>query len=366
MSECPHLLVSSGLHAGASVVLSEGHELKIGSANGADLILADHGVAAHHATVSLIGNRLVLHAVAGRVTVFGRAIKTGAQTQVRYGATFGVGETRLQFTNSGLLSAETTLQAELAWLLRHAPLAWLRRRLTTLPGWVWAALATVPLVLAAVYWLGLLAPHSPQRPRTALLDQAAYRDVRVSAEKETGRRVYEGYVQTVGELGALSLDARAQGGLPVLHVNVIDVMQEQLSDFLDKYYRGAQLRAAEPGAFVVSPPGAEAYLSPDSWDYARLERQARAQIEGLRILRFTGHDHESGPARIPLEAVGLNLLSTRHGAWLVDPQGMRYFSGAHTPAGRITSIAKCSATVVRDDGSVYLLVANRTERDGPC
>lgn len=365
MSDFPRLLVASGLHAGASIALSEGHLLKVGSGSGADLILADPGVAPHHATVSLSGKRLLLQAESDGVTVFGRTLKSGAHTLLNHGASFGLGDIRLQFDQGEPLVEGTSLRAERAWLLRHAPLAWLLKRITTLPRLVWFALAVIALALAAAYALNLYAPP-PLRPHAPLLEQPAYRHVHVRTEKETGRRIYEGYVQGVGELGALSLDARAQGGAPVLRVAAIDVMQEQLSDFLDKYYRGAQLSAAEPGVFVATPPAADAYLLPESWDYARLDRLARAQIEGLKAVRFAGHENDSGPVRIPLEALGLNLLSTSHTAWLADAQGARYFAGARIPLGKITRIAGCGATVTRDDGSVYLLTVNRAAKTGPC
>ncbi|WP_322062493.1 FHA domain-containing protein [Paraburkholderia sp. J63] len=365
MNDSPRLLVASGLHAGASIALPEGHALKIGNGSGVDLILADAGVAPHHATVSLSGKRLLVHAVSDGVTVFGRILKSGTNTLLHHGASFGLGEARLQFNHGEPFKEGTSLRAERAWLLRHAPLAWLLKRFATLPRLVWFALAATALALAVAYGLKLYAPRPP-RPHAPLLEQPAYRQVHVRTEKETGRRVYEGYVQSVGELGALSLDARAQGGAPVLRVAVIDVMQEQVNDFLDKYYRGAQLRAAGPGVFVATPPAADAYLAPESWDYARLDRLARAQIEGLKALRFAGHENDSGPVRIPLEALGLNLLSTSHTAWLADAQGTRYFAGARLPLGKITGIAGCGATVTRDDGSVYLLTVNRAAKASPC
>ena len=365
MNDAPRLLVANGLHAGASITLSEGHALKIGSEGGADLILADPGVAPHHATASLSGNRLLLSAVSDGVTVFGRTLKAGTHTLLHHGAAFGLGEIRLRFSQGEAISEKTSERAERAWLLRHAPLAWLRKRIATLPRLVWFVVAVAPFALALVYGMNLYAPR-PQRMHTPLLEQPAWRHVQVRTEKEAGRRVYEGYVQSVGELGALSLDARAQGGAPVLRVAVIDVMQEQLSDFLDKYYRGAQLRAAEPGVFIATPPATDGYLAAESWDYARLDRMARSQIEGLRAVRFAGHEHDTGPVRIPLEALGLNLLSTAHAAWLADAQGARYFAGARMPLGKISRLTGCGATVIRDDGTTYLLTANRAAKAGSC
>ena len=365
MNEYPRLFVTTGLHAGASVALSEGHDLRIGSASGADLILADAGIASHHATVRLRAGRLALIAASEGVCVFGRPLRIDVPALLRHGATFSLSETLLQFSNGEPLTEQVAQQAERAWLFTHAPLAWLRKRCATLPRRTWIALAGALLVPALLSCLNLFAPQPPAS-QTALLEQPAFRHVHLRVDKETGRRFYAGYVQTAGELGALSLAVRAQGQVDIMRVAVIDAMQEQLSDFLDKYYRGARIEAAEPGAFVATPPAADAYLLPESWDYGRLGRLAREQIDGLQSLRFAGHENNSGPVQIPLEALGLNIISTPHAAWLADLQGTRYFVGARIPIGKITRIAPCGATVVRDDGSVYSLSASRTDPAGPC
>lgn len=362
MSEYPRLLVTTGMHAGASVVLAEGQDLRIGNASGADLILADPGIASHHATVRLRARRLTLTAVSEGVCVFGRALRIEVPALLRHGATFSLGDTVLQFSNGEPLTEKVAQQAERAWLFTHAPLTWMCKRCATLPRRTWAALAAALFVPVLLHCLSLFSPQ-PLASQTALLDQPAFRHVRMRVDKETGRRVYAGYVQSAGELGALSLAIRAQGPADVMRVAVIDAMQGQLSDFLDKYYRGARIEAAEPGAFVATPPAADGYLLPESWDYGRLGRLAREQIDGLQSLRFAGHEKDSGPVRIPFEALGLNIISTPHAAWLTDLQGTRYFVGARIPIGKITRIAPCSATVVRDDESVYSLSANRA---GPC
>ncbi|WP_322094056.1 FHA domain-containing protein [Paraburkholderia bannensis] len=358
MSDHPRLVVLNGLHAGANTTLSDDQPLKIGYAADCDLILADEGLAAHHVTIAVNGKSLLVQAASSGVTVFGSILKNGARTFVSHGAIFALCEVRLQFSNGEPVTDADEEHAERAWLLRHAPLAWLRKRLTALPRGLWFALAAMPLVLALAHGLHLLTQRLPPHSRTALLEQPAFRYVTARADKKAGQRVYEGYVQTVSELAALSLAASAQGSTPVLRVAVLDVMQEQLGDFLDKYYRGATLRAGKPGAFVAVPPSTDAYLTPQSWDYARVERLARAEIDGLQSLRFSGHEHDSGPVRIPLEALGLNLLSTRHSAWLADAQGTRYFAGARLPIGRIARIEKCGAEIIEDDNSVYVLTAN--------
>ncbi|WP_250493341.1 FHA domain-containing protein [Caballeronia sp. GAWG1-1] len=360
------LFVASGLHAGASIALTADRDLQIGSAADADLILLDTGIAPHHASVRLHGNRLELRAAHADIAIFGKALKVGARTQLRHGATFRLGETALQFSNGAPPTEQAMKSAESAWLLAHAPFTWLRRKCARIPRYQWLAIAVVPLGCALLYSLNTLVPR-PSEKRSSPLDEPAFRNVRQRADQTTGARVYEGYVQTAADLGAVSLVARARGGAVRVRVAVIDSMREQLSDFLDKYYRGVRLRAGErPGVFVATLPAADAYLQPESWDYARVDRLAQGQVDGLEALRFDGHENNSGPVRVPLEALGLNLLNSPHAAWLADQQGARYFAGAHLSIGRIERIDPCGASVIRDDGSIYVLIAQRTSLGKSC
>jgi hypothetical protein len=365
MNALPRIFVTSGLHAGASVPLTVDHDLEIGSDGAADLILADARVAPHHARAQLQGQRLVLIASSDGVTVFGHKLKAGARTLLNHGATFCLGETSLLFSGNDYPSEQSTKDAETAWLLTHAPLAWLRRRCDRVPKYVWIAAAATPLAVALLVRLNPFGPAAGSPPAT-VLDRPAFGYVHAEVDKTSGMRIYEGYVQTPADLAALSLAARARDKSVSVRVFVTQNIQEQLGDLLDQYYRGAQLQAAAPGVFVVTLPADGAHLKPDSWDYALVARAAQARIDGLRALKFAGHKLDGEPVRIPLETFGLNLVTSPHAAWLADTRGTRYFTGGRMPIGRIERIRACGATILRDDGSTYDLTTQRTESGKAC
>ncbi|SAK61847.1 hypothetical protein AWB80_02716 [Caballeronia pedi] len=364
MSGVARLYVTQGLHAGASIALLNDREVVIGGDGEAGLVLVDAGVKPHHATVRLQGDRLVLRTVSDSVVVFAHTLGAGRKTLLRHGASFRIGEAALLFSNGAQMTDRDAERAELAWLFTHAPLAWLRRRCARVPRYGRVVLMFAPFALASLFVMDLLTPPTPVA-QSSLLEKPAFRNVRVGTDQTTGTRLYEGYVQTPADLGALALEARAQGVAANVRVAVIDNMQEQLSDFLDLYYRGAQLSAADPGTFIATPPASAGYLQAESWDYARIARLAQSQVEGLKALRFAGHENEAGPVRVPMEALGLNLVSSPHTAWLADRQGVRYFAGARVAIGRIQRIGRCNATVIRDDGSIYDLIT-RTDEGKSC
>ncbi|ACD19578.1 FHA domain-containing protein [Paraburkholderia phytofirmans] len=359
------IIVTGGIHAGASVLLSDSHDLTIGSGEGASLLLADDGIAPHHATIRLTGNRLKLTALHDGVSVFGYPLASGKTTVLMCGASFMVGDAQLQFSGRDLLTPDVMRNAELAWLMTHAPLAYISKR------WTHTSRGAKLLLLTLMASAGLgslwriYGPHELERTLPRL--DGPFRFVTVREDVKTHAYVYEGYVMSSSELASLAANARRDTRSPVIRVIVVEQMKEQLVDFLQKYYRDAQVRPDEPGSFTVSPPAEEAYAVPESWDYKRVTRLARESINGLRTLRFEGHVADQGPVRVPLQAIGMNLAHSAHGAWLVDQQGVRYFTGARLPLGRIASISNCTVKIVRnDDGATYEFFAEGAENARTC
>jgi len=174
-------------------------------------------------------------------------------------------------------------------------------------------------------------------------------------------------VQSYADLSALAIAARRGARTPVLRVIVIDQLRDQLQAFLDRYYRASQIQAVQPGTFAVTTPPADGYLQPESWDYARIARLARVEINGLNALTFAGQPVSGGPVRVPLESIGMNLMRSSHGAWLVDQQGGMYFAGSRLKIGKLTRISECVAEVVRDDdGSVYEFFVKDAQPGNKC
>jgi hypothetical protein len=360
------IVVTGGIHAGASVLLSDGHDLSIGSGEAVDLVLIDEGVAAHHATIRLDGEKLMLVAKEEGVSVFGHPLRVGRSTELRYGGSFVLGAATLQFSGRDALTPRATRKAELAWLLVHAPMAYAARRATTLPLPARAGFSVLALLLVGAVAWQVASPFLATKPAREP-ENPAFRFVRTRVDAKTGMPVYEGYVQSYADLSALAIAARKGARTPVLRVIVIDQLRDQLQAFVDKYYRGAQLQAANPGAFAVATPPADGYLQPESWDYARVARLARAEINGLNEVTFVGHPVSEGAVRVPIESIGMNLMRSPHGSWLVDQQGGMYFAGSRLKIGKLARISECVAQVVRDDdGSVYEFFVKDAEDSGRC
>ncbi len=345
------IVVMDGVHTGASVVLPADRPLRIGSGGDADLMVIDEGVEPLHVTVELRGTALALVAHHAKVAVFGRPALPGRRVMLERGAWFSAGVVTFQFSGPEAPGATMARDAERAYLLRHAPLVYLAKRWSDASPVTKAMVFGTPFALVLLTWIASN-QWSDAPPATRPND--AFRLVTTHIDPKSGGLVYEGYVQSPADLAALTASAWSRKRALVMRVIVLDQLQEEVGEFLARYYRGAEVHTAEPGTFTATLPVVQGFLSPESWDYARVARLARAEISGLGGLTFPGHAQQGERVRVPLEALGLNLLASRHAVWLTDAQGVRYFQGARLPIGRITRISACSADVTRDDdGSIY-------------
>ncbi|WCM20964.1 FHA domain-containing protein [Paraburkholderia bryophila] len=351
MTADAQIVVMDGVHTGASMVLSAGQPLQIGSGGDADLIVIDDGVEPLHATVELQDGTLSLVAQHDGVAVFGRPVAPGRHVRMQRGAWFSVAAVTFRFAGRDTPGPALARNAERAYLLRHEPLGYVAKRWSDAAPVTKATALGVPIAFAMLAWLGSSSPSVEPRLKR---HQETFRLVTTHVDTKTGALVYEGYVQSATDLAALTAHAWSRQRAPVMHVFVLAQLQEQVGEFLARYYRGAELSATQPGAFNARLPDVHGFLSPDAWDYARVARLARAEISGLRELAFPGHAQQGERVRVPLDALGLNLLTSRHAAWLTDAQGVRYFVGARLPIGRVSRLSACAAEVTRDDdGSIY-------------
>ncbi|WP_233868886.1 FHA domain-containing protein [Paraburkholderia adhaesiva] len=359
------ITVTGGIHAGASVLLSDGHDMMIGNEDDANIVLVDESIVAHHATICLNGNLLKLTAHHDGVRVFGHALAPGKTTVLRQGASFTVGDAQIQFSGRDLLTPDEVRSAELAWLMAHAPVAYVAKRWALTSRGVKLTLMIALISAAAGVMWQMYGPHDVGSEAPKL--DGAFRFVTVREDPKTHAYVYDGYVSTARDLSSLAAIVRRDTCASVMRVVVVDQMKEQVADFLTRYYRGAQIKAGAPGTFTIIPPAEEGYLLPESWDYARVARLAYESINGLRELAFEGHAENTSPVRAPIGAIGMNLARSAHGSWLVDAQGVRYFAGAQLALGKITDISGCTVTIVRnDDGTPYVLSAQTGKDNKKC
>lgn len=91
------LRIVSGLHAGASRPLAEREMILVGSGDDCDIVLADDGVAAHHALISVVDGHFQLRALDAPLQLEGRVLHPGDPVEMDRIQRVGLGEAALAF-----------------------------------------------------------------------------------------------------------------------------------------------------------------------------------------------------------------------------------------------------------------------------
>ena len=91
------LRIVSGLHVGASRPLSRREMVLIGSGDDCDVVLADDGVAAHHALLNVLDGRFHLRALDAPVELPGRTLHPGDPVEINQVQRIGLGHAAIAF-----------------------------------------------------------------------------------------------------------------------------------------------------------------------------------------------------------------------------------------------------------------------------
>ena len=257
--------------------------------------------------------------------------------------------------------------AERAYLLRHAPLAYLAKRWTdaspvTKGPWSFATPVAFALLtwLASHQWCQRRAARGACERRVPAGDDASRPEVRrarLRGLRAVGRRSRRADRQR--------LVAAAGAGHACVRARAVAGASRRISRALLPRRRSARRRtrgvhrdaAGRRTAFCRPSRGtthaSRGSRAPKSADCASLAFPGHAQQgrAGARAARSARPESARQPSRV----------------WLTDAQGVRYFVGARLPIGRITRISACAADVTRDDdGSVYEFFMDATHATKNC
>jgi len=201
------LRIVDGLHAGASRVLASEEMILVGSGDDCDIVLADDGVAAHHALVSLVGGRFLVRALDAPVKIGAQLIEPGDPVELSAVQQVHIGEAVIAFGREDdpawdafvtVFAPDDEAQAPRSTFVRKLP-------------WI-AGAAALSLASLAIFAAVLPAPDNSaeQRDRlTALLDEHRVANVQIS-DAANGRATVTGAVDDSATLERLRNQVRAE------------------------------------------------------------------------------------------------------------------------------------------------------------
>jgi hypothetical protein len=201
------LRIVSGLHAGASRALAEQEMLVVGSGDDCDIVLADTGVAAHHALITLVGGSFTLRALDAPLRIEGKPLHPGDPVEVRPLQRIDLGEASIAFGEDDEAAWDALFPAIAGPARRHRARPLLRR----LP--MIAAVAV--LAVAAVAAIAAFLPRQDNQVDAsaflqALIPQHAITDAKVSQDVN-GVPALSGTVGSVGVRQRIEQQVRDAG-----------------------------------------------------------------------------------------------------------------------------------------------------------
>ncbi len=349
------LRIVSGLHVGASRPLSRREMILIGSGDDCDVVLADAGVAAHHALLNVVDGRFHLRALDAAVELPGRTLHPGDPVEIGQVQRIGLGHAAIAFGRAD--APEWLLVAPEAGLSDGAapprPKAGLTSRLPMIAGI--AVLALAALAIAAAM-MPAKPPQVDVEQRLRQLAQAhGISDMSISRDVD-GAAVLSGTVDDGATLARLRKQVEAEA-LPAsvnlrtgedLAGDVGEVMRAAGYPVRAEYIGGNNVRVT--GNLGGDEAAVRAFI---------VDRAVRETgVNRVEMVNLDAPVAEAGAAT-PADDAKVRIVSIVRGdaAHVVDADGEQYRPGDIVPGwGELVSIGQ-HAHVLQADGLLVKLVA---------
>lgn len=353
-----HLLrIVSGLHAGASRELAEREMLLVGSGDDCDIVLADQGVANHHALVSLVDGSFQLRALDAPLKLDNRLLHPGDPVELGRVCRVGLGEAAFAFGHRDdpgwleLTPAGGDFESPMPSSLR-IPFA---RRLPMI-----AAIAVLSLASLAIF--AAVMPQAKPKVDVEGRLQALARENRVAERRIerdiNGRPVLAGIVHNAAAAERIRQQLQDEGIDAGLSLRSGDDLVEEVVEVLRG--EGYAVRGRYLGGNDVEVTG-------HFDDFPAFENfvKSRAMNEtGVRRIVPVNLAEASKDAEAPAPDAHVRVLAIVRGdnAHVVGDDGRHYEVGAEIPGrGTLVSIGEY-AHIVDTDGNLHKLQAEAPAR----
>ena len=340
-NDTPHardvLRIVDGLHAGANRVLARDEMILVGSGDDCDIVLADDGVANHHALVTLVGGRYMVRALDAPVHVGGTQVDPGDPVELSAVQPVRIGEASIAFGAEDDPAWDTFVTVFAPDDEREPVRPALVRRLPLIAGVAMLSLASLAIFAAVL-------PASEQQadPRERLgAVMAEHRVANVEiVDGVDGRPTVTGAVDSRATLERLQAQLAAEKIDAQLQLRTGEHIASDVAEMFRGH--GIPVQARYVGNGDVEVVGE----FDDGADIERLVRsRAVADIRGVtRILPRTPQgavpqaDDARAAAPPPAHIVSIVRGNDPH---LVDSEGRRFAPGDTVPGkGQLISIGE--------------------------
>lgn len=336
------LRIVAGLHAGASRPLADQEMLVVGSGDDCDIVLADTGVAAHHALVTLVGGTFTLRALDAPLRIEGKPLHPGDPVEVRPMQRIDMGEAAIAFGGNDAPAWDALFPA-IAQPGRRRRARPLLRQLPLI-----AAGAVVALLLVAVVASVLPRRGTQVDSRAflqALVPQHGITDSAVRTD-ENGGLVLAGTVETDAVRSKIQQQLDDAGVQATLALRTGENIASAVREVFRASGMGVQTRYLGEGRVEINGVG----LDKEKFG-AVLRSRAMADVGAKELVagdRLTSSAGQGAPGTAADAATAapalppVDIVSVVRGGkspYVVDSNGNQYTTGMTIPGhGRLTAI----------------------------
>lgn len=352
------LRIVSGLHAGACRELAEREMILVGSGDDCDIVLADNGVAHHHALISVVDGHFQLRALDAPLQLEGRTLHPGDPVEMDRLQRVGLGEAALAFG----------LEDDPAWLAlapdEEQPAAVRARRFTEpitrrLP--LVAAVAVLSLASLAIFVAVVPSAESKIEPEARLQELA--REFQVSGRKiekdVNGKPVLAGMVADA----AVRRDLQERVAKEELDVTLVLTTGEDLAINVSEVLRAGGFPAERTRYLGRGRVEATGYFE-DPEAFTAFVQTGAVVATGVREIvpiNLANVEEEA-----PAAAAGpVRIVSYERGEdpYLLDEHGNEYRVGMEIPGeGVLNSLGK-HAMVTTPEGDIKRIAIRPIRED---
>jgi len=337
------IVVLTGIHAGARLLLDQRSHMVIGRDLACDLILRDPGVTERHMMLVMLEGRVKAVGLDGEIEVSGLPVPNGKQRVLRCGERIKLGNLLIGLGEQGMVwesEPETDgVVAQSSWARMQARFHhWLaqnekRRRGITALILVGAGLCILlPLSFAVFQWskrneVEVFDETMVVRQIKQRLVEMKLPGLKVLVDPKTHAVVVEGYVPFEEDIRRMEKALLKVSMRPTLRVYSRERIEREAQEYVQRAILDSTVRARDIGEVQI---GSSQALRPQFKDQLR-ERLLR-DIPGVRKVVFNGPEYsriqEASPDPFSIVSIGSVRV-------LLAKDGERFFPGAELSTGTL-------------------------------
>ncbi len=352
-----HLRILAGLHAGASRTLSAQDMLVVGSSDDCDVVLADAGVAPHHALLSTLGQDMTLRALDAPLRIGAQTLHPGDPVKLEGLHRVSIGE--------AVFAAGGADDPAWATLLPESSLAGIARPAKPRAG-LWrlsAIVATAGLVLVSVAIYAAVTPEvrsdvaSTQRI-DALIKQHNIADGQLTQESH-GTWILSGTVEDAGVRDRIQQQLLQQGIEATLDLRTGEDIARSVAEVMRAEGQNVQTRWLGNGDVELT-----GRFEDENALRSLVGSRAMLDVHGVkRVIPRNLIQPVNAPTAKPAAAEPVRIVAVVKGkdAHVVGDDGTKYKVGAELPGGaKLIAIGSKAWTL--NEGKVEAVTLSKRRR----